>query len=198
MRWREVYEGHNADTKRDVERLPYNVAMSDVRLESSAAQSSETQLDSVQVDMHPVDSTTIVVWRWEAATTALILTFATLVPLAPLAPKIGMALATCVFVVGMGLAFWWPAQRYRYLRYGLDEFGLVLQSGVWWRKQISLPRVRIQHSDVSQGPLQRRYGIATLKLYTAGSRYTKIELEGVRHAEALALRDSLVTRARSG
>jgi membrane protein YdbS with pleckstrin-like domain len=79
----------------------------------------------------------------------------------------------------------------------LDQFGLVLQNGVWWRKQITLPRVRIQHSDVSQGPLQRRYGVATLKLYTAGSRYTKIELEGVRHEEALALRDSLVTRARS-
>ena len=172
--------------------------MNDVHLDASLPSIQDPEIDPVHVDMHPVDSATIVVWRWEAATTALILTFAALVPLIPIAPKIGIALAACVFAVGMGFAFWWPAQRYRYLRYGLDEFGLVLQSGVWWRKQISLPRVRIQHSDVSQGPLQRRYGIATLKLYTAGSRYTKIELEGVRHAEALALRDSLVTRARSG
>lgn len=166
---------------------------------SAPLQSADAQhTDQLRAEMHAVDPATIVIWRWETVVTVLILTCATLVPFVAVAPVIGVALAAAVLTVGMILAYWWPKQRYRYLRYGLDEFGLVLQSGVWWRKQITLPRVRIQHSDVSQGPLQRRYGIATLKLYTAGSRYTKIELEGVCHAEALALRDSLVTRARSG
>jgi membrane protein YdbS with pleckstrin-like domain len=164
---------------------------------SSASRAGGEQTGAGRIEMHPVDPATIVIWRWETTVTVLILAIASFVPLLPTAPKLGLALAAAVFFVGMVFAFWWPARRYRCLRYGLDEFGLVLQSGVWWRKQISLPRVRIQHSDVSQGPLQRRYGIATLKLYTAGSRYTKIELEGVQHAEALALRDSLVTRARS-
>jgi membrane protein YdbS with pleckstrin-like domain len=172
--------------------------MSDAPSESLAIQPLDASALDTGLDMHPVDPATIAVWRWEAVTTVLILTCASFVPLAPIAPAIGAALAACVLVGGLVLAYWWPTQRYRYLSYGLDEFGLVLRSGVWWRKQISLPRVRIQHSDVSQGPLQRRYGIATLKLYTAGSRYTKVELEGVRHEEALALRDSLVTRARSG
>jgi membrane protein YdbS with pleckstrin-like domain len=163
---------------------------------SAQAGVQQSALDCI--DMHPVDPATIVIWRWETVVTVLILSAASFVPLLPMAPELGLALAAAVFLVGMIFAMWWPAQRYRYLRYGLDEFGLVLQTGVWWRRQISLPRVRIQHSDVSQGPLQRRYGIATLRLYTAGSRYTKIELEGVQHSEALALRDSLVARARRG
>jgi uncharacterized protein len=74
----------------------------------------------------------------------------------------------------------------------VDEQGIVIQRGIFWRSRIALPRVRVQHSDVSQGPLQRRFGVATLKLYTAGSRYTKIELPGLAHDEALALRDTLI------
>lgn len=171
--------------------------MSDPSLSATPPQPDVPQADQAPLDMHAVDPATIPIWRWETVVRALIFTCASFVPLIPISPLIGAGIAACVFTIGMVLAFWWPKQRYRYLRYGLDEFGLVLQTGVWWRKQITLPRVRIQHSDVSQGPLQRRYGVATLKLYTAGSRYTKIELEGVCHAEALALRDSLVTRARS-
>ena len=62
---------------------------------------------------------------------------------------------------------------------------------MFWRTQSALPRVRIQHTDVSQGPLQRRYGVATLKLYTAGSRFTRTDLPGIEYADAVALRDRL-------
>ena len=85
-----------------------------------------------------------------------------------------------------------PPAHYEALEFGVDEHGITIQRGIFWRSRISLPRVRVQHSDVSQGPLQRRFGVATLKLYTAGSRYTKIELPGLAHEDALALRDALI------
>jgi membrane protein YdbS with pleckstrin-like domain len=85
----------------------------------------------------------------------------------------------------------YPPARYRHLRYRIDDVAITIQDGVFWRTQSALPRVRIQHTDVSQGPLQRRYGVATLKLYTAGSRFTRTELPGLEHATAVALRDRL-------
>ena len=142
-----------------------------------------------------VDPATISVWRIEGFITAVVLAIGGLVPIAPTSFTIAMLVAACIAAVGIVVALVWPNARYKRLRYGLDPFGLILQQGVLWRTQIALPRTRIQHSDVSQGPLQRRYGIATLKLYTAGSRYTKVELEGLQHAEAIALRDSLLGRA---
>jgi membrane protein YdbS with pleckstrin-like domain len=142
-----------------------------------------------------VDPATISVWRIEGFITAVVLAIGGLVPIAPTSFTIAMLVAACIAAVGIVIALVWPKARYKRLRYGLDPFGLILQQGVLWRTQIALPRTRIQHSDVSQGPLQRRYGIATLKLYTAGSRYTKVELEGLQHAEAIALRDSLLDRA---
>jgi membrane protein YdbS with pleckstrin-like domain len=94
-------------------------------------------------------------------------------------------------------AFVWkyPPARNRHLRYRLDDVGITIRAGVFWRTWSALPRVRIQHTDVAQGPLQRRYGVATLKLYTAGSRFTRIELPGLEHGVAIALRDELQRQA---
>jgi membrane protein YdbS with pleckstrin-like domain len=142
-----------------------------------------------------VDMATVTVWRWESTLVALVAALVSALPLAPMSQIAAAVVVLAIAVLGLIAAWYWPAARYRHLRYGVDEFGLLIQEGVWWRAQIALPRVRIQHSDVSQGPLQRRYGLATLKLYTAGSRYTKVELEGLRHDEAIALRDALLSRA---
>jgi membrane protein YdbS with pleckstrin-like domain len=95
-------------------------------------------------------------------------------------------------IVAFSFAWLWPPLSYRHLRFGVDETGIAIESGVLWRSRIALPRVRIQHTDVSQGPLERRYGIGTLKLYTAGSRHTRIELPGLNHDDAIALRDALL------
>lgn len=159
-------------------------------LYNAAHEDDELQLMS---DQH-VDPAVIITWRLEILLVTAILGVATAVSLAPI--SVSAALATSLAVIFLGALYcWrWPRARYRRLTYGVDDAGLTIQEGVWWRSQTSLPRVRIQHSDVSQGPLQRRYGIATLKLYTAGSRYTKVELEGLRPEDALALRDQLLGR----
>lgn len=138
-----------------------------------------------------VDPAIIGVWRWNGVFTALIFTViaaALTLPIPPLWPFPPLAVA----IVGLALAWLWPPLAYRHLRFGIDETGIAIESGVWWRSRIALPRVRIQHTDVSQGPLERRYGIGTLKFYTAGSRHVKIELPGLNHDEALALRDALL------
>jgi uncharacterized protein len=146
------------------------------------------------MSLQQVDPATIAAWRWEGLIGAIGAAIASAVPLAAMAPTLSLIIPTLVAVTGAITSWFWPAVRYRHLAYGIDDIGLVIHEGVLWRAQTLLPRARIQHSDVSQGPLQRRYGIATLKLYTAGSRYTKVELEGLRHDDAVALRDSLVKR----
>ncbi len=136
----------------------------------------------------------ISVWRWQlvlatsiAAALSLIVVFRFGAP--------GAFAPPLVIVIGAALCLAWPEAYYRRLRFGIDGTGIAIERGILWHSRIALPRARIQHTDVSQGPLQRRYGVATLKLYTAGSRYTKIELPGLTHAEALALRDALLAES---
>ena len=90
-------------------------------------------------------------------------------------------------------SYWWPAVRYRYLRYRVDENGLVIQRGVLWRSITSIPLSRVQHTDVSQGPLQRSYSLGTLVVHTAGTDNASISLGGLQHSVALRIRDHLVS-----
>jgi membrane protein YdbS with pleckstrin-like domain len=72
--------------------------------------------------------------------------------------------------------------------------GLRVHRGVWWRSEVFVPRMRIQHTDVTQGPIARHYGIAKLKVFTAGTHFGEIEVEGLAHTDAVALRDELLGR----
>jgi hypothetical protein len=148
------------------------------------------------MDTAHVDRATISVWRWHGALTTLIFTGGALVGAVSLR-GLWLFLPLLLPVVGLTLSWVWPAAYYRHLRFGVDAAGIAIERGIFWQSRIALPRVRIQHTDVSQGPLQRRFGVGTLKLYTAGSRYTKIELPGLAHAEAIALRDALLAEGGS-
>lgn len=144
------------------------------------------------METHNVDPATISVWRAQAALGSVIAALIAAIFLLPQLESAWPLIAILIAIVGLTLSWIWPPLYYRHLRYGVDDTGIVIQRGVLWRSYIALPRIRIQHTDVSQGPLQRRYGVGTLKLYTAGSRYTEIELSGLAHTEAIALRDALL------
>jgi hypothetical protein len=104
-----------------------------------------------------------------------------------------LAGAALVLVAGLWtLAKVWPPLEHRYAGYRVGPDAFELKRGVVWRSVASVPRARIQHTDVTQGPLQRSYGLATLVIYTAGTSYSKLELAGLPHAEALRIRDELL------
>jgi len=86
----------------------------------------------------------------------------------------------------------WPAIHYRHTAYRVDGRGIEIRQGVLWRVVIHVPRSRVQHIDVSQGPLERRYGLGTLVLYTAGTDHAKVALAGVEHGRALRIREHLL------
>jgi len=94
--------------------------------------------------------------------------------------------------LGAWQAYRWPAIHYRYTSYRVDEQGIEIRRGVYWRVVINVPRSRVQHIDVSQGPLARRYGLGTLVIYTAGTDHAKVELAGLEHGRALRIREHLL------
>lgn len=90
------------------------------------------------------------------------------------------------------LAHQWPEISHRYTSYRIDGLGIEIRRGVVWRTIVSVPRSRVQHTDVSQGPLERSHGLGTLVIYTAGTNHARVGLGGLAYERALALRDYLV------
>jgi uncharacterized protein len=88
----------------------------------------------------------------------------------------------------------WPGVQYRHTSYTVGPEGIEVQSGVWWRHLMSVPRSRVQHIDVSQGPLERSYGLGRLVIFTAGTEHSRVELPGLKDSVAYELRNHLLPR----
>lgn len=107
-----------------------------------------------------------------------------------------LGLGAVAWVLGTSiLARWlwtWPRKAYAHASYRLDADGLEIRRGVVWRRVINVPRTRVQHTDVSQGPLERSHGLSTLIVHTAGTEHAQVALPGLSREDALALRDQLL------
>ena len=73
--------------------------------------------------------------------------------------------------------------------FAIRERDMVYQSGWLIRKLRTCPFNRVQHSSVSSGPLERKYKLATLILYTAGSDASDLRISGLQESEAVSLKE---------
>ncbi|MCM2355858.1 MAG: PH domain-containing protein [Arenimonas sp.] len=89
----------------------------------------------------------------------------------------------------------WARMRWRRTTWRLDERGLQVRRGVIWRKEVLVPRSRVQHLDLERGPIERHFGLATLVVHTAGTRMHALRQSGFLDADAVALRDALLPEA---
>ena len=103
-----------------------------------------------------------------------------------------LLLATTIAGIAGTIAF----NRWRNTFWKLDEEALYVRRGKTWFKQICVPRSLVQHLDFERGPLERRYGLATLVVHTAGSHERAVRQAGLHLADAEYLRDVLVPKDR--
>lgn len=78
---------------------------------------------------------------------------------------------------------------YKRRSYALREKDVTYKKGWLFYATTTIPFNRIQHSEVAQGPLERRYRLSTLKIYTAGGSTSDLSIPGLEEEEAQKLRD---------
>jgi membrane protein YdbS with pleckstrin-like domain len=83
--------------------------------------------------------------------------------------------------IGRNYASWGYAERAE---------DLLVTRGVLFRRLVVVPYGRMQLVDVTAGPLERRFGIATVHLHTAAAG-TDAKIRGLTATEAGRLRDRL-------
>jgi membrane protein YdbS with pleckstrin-like domain len=76
--------------------------------------------------------------------------------------------------------------------YDVGADALTIRHGVMFRELVVVPYARIQFVDVQAGPLERRFGIATVQLHTASSA-TDARIPGLAEGTAAKLRDELAS-----
>jgi membrane protein YdbS with pleckstrin-like domain len=123
---------------------------------------------------------------------------------------IQLGLTTVVLAVPLGLLLgWWAAglavaaavasygwawvligRNQRSWKYAEREDELLVTHGVMFRELVVVPYGRMQFVDVTAGPLERSFGLATVELHTA-TPATDAKIPGLTPDEAARLRDRL-------
>lgn len=74
--------------------------------------------------------------------------------------------------------------NYKYSGYAMRERDVLFRSG-WLRRKTRIVMLnRIQHVSVQSGPLERKFGLASLSIFTAGSSEADFTIQGIREETA--------------
>jgi membrane protein YdbS with pleckstrin-like domain len=82
------------------------------------------------------------------------------------------------------------SNRFRSWGYAEREDDLLVRRGVLFSRLSVVPYGRMQFIDVTAGPLERSFRLATVRLHTAAAA-TDARIPGLERAEAARLRDRL-------
>jgi membrane protein YdbS with pleckstrin-like domain len=128
--------------------------------------------------------------RVQAALMALPVTVAALVL------EIAGLLPTGAIIVPVLLSAAWvilrvPLRRHAARGYDMGADRLRVVRGLWFHSDTVVPFGRVQHIDLSQRPLERAFGLATLTVHTAGTHKSSVSLPGLAQADAAAMREAI-------
>jgi membrane protein YdbS with pleckstrin-like domain len=127
--------------------------------------------------------------RLEVGVPALLLMVGLAVAGALAGSGIAFGFAGAAAVAG-ALAWYVVGRRFRSWSYAERADDLLVRRGVMFARLSVVPYGRMQFIDVTAGPLERAFGLATVRLHTAAAA-TDARIPGLEREEAGRLRDRL-------
>ena len=85
--------------------------------------------------------------------------------------------------------------KIRWIQWSFEVYDqeIDIHKGIFWKKRIIIPLIRVQNVDTRQGPIMRANGLASFTVATAAGEH---EIPGLLVEEADALRDHVAILAR--
>lgn len=86
-----------------------------------------------------------------------------------------------------------PKLRYRRWRYEIFEQEVYIQHGILIKTRTIIPMIRVQHVETEQGPILKKFRLATVMISTAATAH---QIPALSDEDASDLRDRISTLAR--
>jgi len=85
--------------------------------------------------------------------------------------------------------------KIRWIQWSFEVYDqeIDIHKGIFWKKRIIIPLIRVQNVDTKQGPILRANGLASFTVATAAGPH---EIPGLKVEEADSLRDRVAVLAR--
>jgi len=78
--------------------------------------------------------------------------------------------------------------------FAVRQQDLNYKKGWLWKSRMVVPFKRIQHSEVTQGPIDRFFKLAKLRVFTAGGSGSDLTIPGLKLEEANKLKTLITSR----
>lgn len=147
--------------------------------------------------LQPVDPRykKVQLWNWLLFWGVLLLAWIAI----SLLPKLSISwMVTLLVLAGMVVLAlvhrYFQQLSFRYRSFALREHDIIYQHGWFIRHREICPVNRVQHCNISASIIERKYGLATLHLFTAGSNGADMTIRGLTAEQATQLKERFVTQ----
>ena len=132
--------------------------------------------------------------EWAIATTILIAAAVTFYFISQEKKALYHLLIAGAIVTISSIYFLFQQKKFPLAGYAVRDFDVCYKSGWLTRSLRICPYNRIQNCTVQSGPLERKYGLASLIIYTAGSDGGDVKIPGLIQNEADSLRQFILQK----
>jgi len=107
--------------------------------------------------------------------------------------KTGMGYLTVGWVIFFSLFSVYRFKANRIKGYAVRELDISLKTGLIFQRIVSQPVLRIQHVEIERGPLERKFELATLQVFSAGGSLYTFQIPGLPVKTAESMRQFLLS-----
>lgn len=121
---------------------------------------------------------------------AMLTLFITIIAIAAAKPQVWLIIGIAVIPLAVLLslfAYW----QYRNFTFHLEGNDLIIHKGVIFKERVVIAADRIQSIKIAENLMQRVLGLVALKVDTAGSATTELEIPALERKRAMELKDLL-------
>ena len=101
----------------------------------------------------------------------------------------GIIISGSVWLLIATLTFLSIGYSFPFRGYAIRTHDITYRKGWLFRSRTTIPFNRIQHSEINQGPLDRKYNLSSLKIFTAGGAASDLTIPGLLPEEAQRLHE---------
>ncbi|RXJ74416.1 hypothetical protein CS022_02070 [Veronia nyctiphanis] len=96
----------------------------------------------------------------------------------------------CALAIPIGVIWGYFADKR--IGFSLREQDISVRSGLVFRSIITQPMLRVQHVELTRGPIERKAGLATLEVFSAGGDSGTFSIPGLPEEKAKEIRQFIL------
>ncbi len=116
------------------------------------------------------------------------------IPTVPLFVTIG---AYSVILLSFSFSQWHNFEGHKVRGVALREKDISVRKGLFWQQRTLLPFNRVQHIEIHRNPIERKLGLSSLRIFTAGGSGVDLQISGLENERAEKIKLFILEKTKS-